>query len=74
MARNAAKYTAEQLRRIKARIIRAWKDKIDSDGPPSAADDKALILGIDDHFPLNESSLASELAGLVEQMKGMSNG
>lgn len=34
--KNADKYTADQLDKIKAKIIAAWKDKIDADGPPSA--------------------------------------
>jgi len=33
---NARRYTAAQLDTIKARIIAAWKEKIDKDGPPSA--------------------------------------
>jgi hypothetical protein len=35
--RNAGKYSADELERIKNKIIAAWKDKIDPDGPPSAA-------------------------------------
>jgi hypothetical protein len=34
--RNAARYTDEQLGRIKAGIIAAWKRKIDASGPPAA--------------------------------------
>lgn len=36
---NAALYTADQLRRIKDKIIAAWKEMIDVNGPPSAEDD-----------------------------------
>jgi phage head maturation protease len=36
--RNAQRYTSAQLHDIKARIIAAWKKKIDPDGPPSAAE------------------------------------
>src|SRR5260370_961246 len=36
--RNARKYTDPQLKRIKAEIIAAWKEKIGEDGPPSAND------------------------------------
>lgn len=39
--RNASKYTPSQLAKVKSRIIRAWKEKIDPSGPPSA-EDKAL--------------------------------
>ena len=35
-AKNAAKYSAEDVKTIKGRIIAAWKDKIDPAGPPSA--------------------------------------
>jgi hypothetical protein len=39
---NARRYTAAQLEQIKARIIAAWKEKIDKEGPPSAdGSDKA---------------------------------
>jgi hypothetical protein len=34
--RNAARYTDEQLSRVKAGIIAAWKRKIDDNGPPGA--------------------------------------
>lgn len=34
--RNAKKYTADQLARIKAAIIAAWKEKIGEEGPPAA--------------------------------------
>jgi hypothetical protein len=37
---NASKYDAADLKTIKSHIIAAWKDKIDSAGPPSAAKDK----------------------------------
>jgi HK97 family phage prohead protease len=33
---NAARYTANQLNRIKAHIVTAWKERIDRAGPPSA--------------------------------------
>jgi len=35
---NARRYTDDQVKRIKANIIAAWKEKIDSEGPASAAD------------------------------------
>ena len=34
---NARGYTAGQLERIKGRIVAAWQDKIDRDGPPAVA-------------------------------------
>jgi phage I-like protein len=33
---NAAKYSAEDVKSIKGKIVAAWKRKIDKDGPPSA--------------------------------------
>jgi len=33
---NGSKYSADQLQKIKDKIITAWKDKIDKEGPPSA--------------------------------------
>ncbi len=37
---NADKYSAEDTAAIKAKIVAAWKDKIDKDGPPSAGEGK----------------------------------
>lgn len=34
--KNAAKYDAKDLKTIKSKIVAAWKDKIDANGPPSA--------------------------------------
>src|SRR6185312_6097020 len=34
--KNAAKYDSKDLKTIKSRIVAAWKDKIDKNGPPSA--------------------------------------
>jgi len=33
---NAAEYSADQVERMKNRIVSAWKEKIDEEGPPSA--------------------------------------
>jgi hypothetical protein len=38
--KNASKYTADQVKKIKAKIVAAWKEKIDKDGPPSADEGK----------------------------------
>src|SRR5208337_4210959 len=40
--KNADKYSSSELKLIKARIIAAWKAKIDKDGPPSAAKDNSV--------------------------------
>lgn len=64
--KNAAKYTAEQVKSIKAKIVAAWKDKIDKDGPPEAKDDSgkaatvaSLAKGMED---------IGRIARLVEEM------
>ncbi|WP_213308193.1 DUF6582 domain-containing protein [Paraburkholderia sacchari] len=36
--KNADEYSSDELKTVKDRIVAAWKDKIDKDGPPSAAD------------------------------------
>lgn len=36
-SKNAAKYSADEVKAIKGKIVAAWKAKIDADGPPSAA-------------------------------------
>lgn len=41
--KNQEPYTDEQVKRIKARIVAAWKDKIDADGPPAADDKSAMV-------------------------------
>lgn len=38
--KNAKRYTAAQLDRVKAKIIAAWQEKIDRDGPPSGEDSR----------------------------------
>jgi HK97 family phage prohead protease/HK97 family phage major capsid protein len=40
-AENQKPYSADQVDKIKARIIAAWKKKIDAAGPPSAQEDKS---------------------------------
>ncbi|MBO0717144.1 MAG: phage major capsid protein, partial [Rhizobiales bacterium] len=40
--KNAAKYKPADLAKVKAKIVAAWKDKIDPKGPPSAADKAAM--------------------------------
>jgi HK97 family phage prohead protease len=47
MPGNAARYTAEEAAKIKARIVTAWKEKIDPAGPPgvksSMSDERATL-------------------------------
>src|SRR5262249_52777926 len=42
MPKNAGKYSAEDLKAVKAKIVAAWKAKIDKDGPPSASEKASL--------------------------------
>lgn len=39
--KNREPYTAAQLERIEGKIVAAWKDKIDADGPPEASSKSA---------------------------------
>ncbi len=41
--KNAGKYSSENLASIKAKIVAAWKKKIDPAGPPGAATKKTLL-------------------------------
>ena len=40
--KNAGKYDAADVKKIKAKIVSAWKKTIDKNGPPSAAGEKAM--------------------------------
>jgi HK97 family phage prohead protease len=73
---NRTFYSSEQLDRIEARIVAAWKRVIDSKGPPSAKDedDNSVILGIDDCFPIDEAAVAEEVRALLTDLKGYSHG
>jgi HK97 family phage prohead protease len=72
MPRNQEPYTSDQVAKIKARIVAAWKDKIDSAGPPSAkkADSLLPFIGIDDHYPLDEAMVSDDVRALLAQLKG----
>jgi phage head maturation protease len=49
--KNAGKYSADEVKRIKSKIVAAWKDKIDPDGPPSAEDgEKAARVALKKHL------------------------
>ncbi len=41
--KNCAQYESGDCAKVKAKIVAAWKDKIDSDGPPSASEKAASI-------------------------------
>ena len=42
MPQHRAPYSIDQLQAIEARIIRAWRDKIDAEGPPAAKEQKNM--------------------------------
>jgi HK97 family phage prohead protease len=49
--KNAGKYSADEVERIKAKIVSAWKDKIDPKVPPEAEDgDKAARVEFKKHL------------------------
>lgn len=51
MPKNQKDYTSAEVSKIKAKIVAAWKDKIDKDGPPSA-DKMALVTDLGKAFAL----------------------
>ena len=64
--KNSGKYSAEQVKSIKAKIVAAWKDKIDPKGPPSADDEaKAARASLQKHL-WNVGSIASVILQLDE--------
>jgi len=71
MPRNQNAYSADQVKKIKARIVAAWKDKIDPKGPPGADNSKEdeWVLPLYD-LPFDELRVADEVRGLLIQLKG----
>lgn len=69
---NRSPYTADQLDRIEARIIAAWKKKIDPDGPPAYQEEnkshKTRILAIDGHHRIEEPTVASRAQELMAHL------
>ena len=74
MPRNARQYTSDQVDKIKARIVAAWKRKIDKDGPPSASDKGEIDLPSFLDVPMDALRLAHETRALLSQMKGRCHG
>jgi len=73
MPRNSSQYSAEQLARIKARIVAAWKDKIDPDGPPGAKQEEDWLPPFLD-LPIDELRVKQETRALLTQLKGRCHG
>lgn len=67
-ARNRAFYTREQLSRIEARIIAAWKRVIDKDGPPAYQEDAAPKLPSEKTLTLNNSSIVPANAAAAAEI------
>jgi len=72
--KNAARYAAKDLKTIKDKIIAAWKEKIDQDGPPSAekvADRRDAL-----RFPALHKGLyqVSWFAQLLESLTDLASG
>ena len=70
MPKNRAFYSADQLAKIESRIISAWKNKIDSAGPPAAEKEED-----EDWLPslgatIDEVRVTHELLGLLTRLKG----
>ena len=63
--KNAEEYSAEDQRAIRARIVAAWKKKIDPQGPPSAADGKEAAMTAD-----QLAKAAAALEDLHHSLKG----
>lgn len=61
-AKNAKKYSGDQVSKIKAKIVSAWKDKIDKEGPPSAVEKTlAAVETLKKHFMGYEGSEADDI-------------
>lgn len=65
-AKNAAKYSPEEIATIKHKIIAAWKKKIDKEGPPSANEEKASM---DENEEVKEDKGAQEEGGKEEKVE-----
>lgn len=75
---NAEKYDAADVKTMKAKIVAAWKKKIDKDGPPSAAKDtkseKAALFDCVASMLFEKGEKAERLAKTIGDMIGMKKG
>jgi hypothetical protein len=73
MPKNAAKYSADNVKEIKAKIVAAWKDKIDPKGPPEAEKFSAAVLQKMAESPEAQvlAKAARALLGETELEKGL---
>lgn len=73
MPKNAAKYNADDVKAIKAKIAAAWKDKIDKDGPPEA---EKMHAAMADRLAKNDAAVpyAKAIAALVDYQPELEKG
>lgn len=66
--KNAEKYDPEDVKKIKAKIVAAWKDKIDKEGPPSAKTEKldAAVVSVLRKDMYGCSSLSNVIQALIQ--------
>jgi len=70
MPKNHKQYSSDQIARIKAKIVAAWKDKIDSDGPPAAADKSSLASITKSLWDIGEvASMVGQLMSLQDRLE-----
>lgn len=76
--KNASLYSEDQAKKIKNRIVRAWKDKIDEAGPPSAQKmvafgdlNKSLALVTDEEFLAKGMWEVSRMADILSSVACM---
>ena len=72
--KNAGQYTAEQLGKVKAKIVAAWKSKIDAKGPPDASEAKAAAIAsinktIDGHEAYDAQTALAALQSISQLLE-----
>ena len=67
---NADRYTAADLERVRARIVAAWRERIDAQGPPAASIERAHKQVAVDRSDLSQRvwAIIAELCGLLEML------
>lgn len=71
--KNAEKYSSDQVKEIKDKIIAAWKEAIDKDGPPSAEDDNSKAAATKSEKPKMNREVISKL-GAPDAKAGFKKG
>lgn len=68
MPKNQKEYSAQEVAEIKAKIIAAWKRKIDPKGPPSARQKKAADIEMSKAMEHDLTKLAAQRAALEKAL------